>query len=171
MEINDIGTVADPVFWSVSMTLDTRDYTGSRDGLNQIGFGAIQGWSSAELVGVTDPLGNDLLGDWGIAVSDSVNAGAGGPCDTDTGHFKICVSGYSDVSTDLGKYKYTWNFEVKGGDVMGTGDWHWGGQYADGPGLTRGQLISTVSTPIPEPRAALVFAIGFGVIALGKSKR
>ena len=168
LEVNQTGgTVIDPI-WTVLMTLDTTSYYGTRAGFNQIGFGAIKDWDSVLLISVTDPFSNDIASDWTTAQAGNITSGFGSPCTDHPDLFKICVDGYSDVKTLMGAY--VWEFEIVGGDVQDIDEWHWGGQYSDlgMPGPTEGWIISAV---IPEPSAALVFAIGFGVISAAQRKQ
>jgi len=46
--------------WLVTYTINTDNYTGDRIGFNQIGFKAIKGWTSGEVL--TSPVGS--MTDW-----------------------------------------------------------------------------------------------------------
>ena len=74
-----------------------------------------------------------------------------------------------DVVTPLGDY--TWDFLVMGGTMMDTDSWHIGAQYQNAEGTSNGHIISTMTNPIPEPSAALVFVVGFGVISTAVRRR
>jgi hypothetical protein len=154
----EAGSAADT--WDVSLTIDTTNYTGSLPGISQVGFGAIEGWSSVSFV--ADPGGL-----WGTPVASSLN---NVPCaSSQNNQHKVCVAGYVDVVTTPGDY--TWDFLVTGGTMMDTDSWHIGAQYQNAEGTSNGHIISTMTNPIPEPSAALVFAVGFGVISTAVRRR
>lgn len=186
MEINDISSDLNDgnAIWEVAMTLNTFDYFGNtenqpRVALGQIGFGAIQHWaassSNPSLISVTSPsfLTPDISSDWGpAAIAGNVSSAIDGPCvPSQQNAFKVCSEGYSNINADRGLY--VWVFQVIGGDLQDKDEWHWGGQYTDlnAAGQTSGWIISTDDFIIPEPSAALVFAIGFGVISAAQRKR
>ena len=181
MEItnSNMDPMTDPI-WLVVMTLDTNGFDGGRDGFNQIGFGAIKDWdlTTLMLLSVTGPGDVDLSGGWGGPIAGNITSGLGSPCTDMSNLFKVCVDGYSDIYSDsdingdlVGEY--VWTFQLTGGYVQGTEDWHWGGQYSDlgEAGAVDGWIISTDDFIIPEPSAALVFAMGFGVISAAQRKQ
>ena len=146
--------------WAVTLGIDTTNYFGSLPGVNQVGFGAIKNWTGVTLDSVT-------AGSWGTPVGAVVNNSA---CTLGEDHFKICVNGFADVKAAPGLYE--WNFTVVGGDVMLPEDWHIGGQYnVDQAGSVNGNIISTGASPVPEPGAALVYALGLGGMSLGLRSR
>ena len=63
---------------------------------------------------------------------------------------------------------YVWKFTVVGGTMLPEIDWHIGAQFADAAGPARGQLISAA---LPEPRAAVVVAIGALLIGSSYGRR
>ena len=187
MDITNMGT--DPysnTIWYVAMTLDTTNYVGYledplRVGFNAAGFGAIQHWDPSGVIPFNPTLisvtghSDNLTDEWGDAEVGVINSGVDGPCAsilTSLTSFKICTEGYSDINAQRGEY--VWLFQVLGGTVQDVDDWHWSGQYSNlgkEDGRVEGWIISTDDTIIPEPSAALVFAIGFGVISAAQRKR
>jgi hypothetical protein len=146
--------------WAVRLGIDSTNYFGSLPGLNQVGFGAIKNWTGVTLDSFT-------AGSWGTPVGAVVNNSA---CTVGENHFKICVNGFTDVKAAAGLYE--WNFTVTGGQVMVAEDWHLGGQYnSDQAGSVNGNIISTGAAPVPEPSAALVYALGLGAVSLGLRNR
>ncbi len=148
LDVQDLGGT-----FSVSLTIDTTGYTGTRSGLNQVGFKAVQGWSGATLdsapsAGWADPV---------EAVTSSNNL-----CENGTSSDKVCTYGFVDVT---GGGAFTWEFTLTGGSLLPVSDWHIGGQYADAAGPARGQIISASAAAVPEPSAALAFALGGLVVA------
>jgi len=72
----------------------------------------------------------------------------------------VCTSGFADIQTDK---EYTWTFLATGGTVLD--EWTIKFQYGDPGVINRGNLISAPGTPgpgtpVPEPSAALMFAVG-----------
>ena len=149
--------------FSVKLTLNSDDYTGTRLGFNQVGFGGLKGWSSVSLVssptaGWADPVASPTSSNGPCA-----NVGAGGG--------KICTSGFVNIT---GGGDFVWEFNVVGGTLKET-PWHIGAQFANKAGRAQGQILSedgspsTSTPPIPEPTAALIF--GACVLAVSRSGR
>ena len=149
LAVNDNG---DGTF-DVALTINADNYSGARLGLNQVGFGAIQNWTSVAL----DSAPN---GSW-LNPPVAADVSSNGLCKTGAASDKICTSGFVDITAG-GDYK--WEFTVTGGTVKPVDDWHIGGQFADSAGAARGQIISA-SAPIPEPSAAFVFGLGTLLVA------
>ncbi|MBW2693480.1 MAG: hypothetical protein JRE57_12750 [Deltaproteobacteria bacterium] len=146
----------------VTYTIDTTNYTGDRDGFNQIGFKAIKDWTSGTVLSSpTDPTQtwNPVIE--GPIASQSLCSTAVGKTD------KICIHGFVDVTSGG---EYTWTFRIDDGTlIMDTSEWHLGAQYADGHYRATGKIISAGSQPIPEPTAALLF--GMGALLVVRSTR
>jgi hypothetical protein len=159
LEINDNGGSFD-----VTLTVNTDNYTGTKDGLVTVGFGGIHGWTAVSLD--SSPLTS------GVAWSDPIgaNVSSSGQCASGSTTDKICTQGFVDVS---GGGDFTWAFTVTGGSFStDTSTWHIGGQFADLSDLSsskgpRGHLISEPGPAhaIPEPGAAFLFAAGLLVVA------
>jgi len=152
--------------FDVTLTINTDAYTGPKDGLYQVGFGGIRGWSSVVLASAPS---SSVIG-WADPVA--ANVSSSGACNNGANTGKICSFGYVDVAAGG---DYTWQFSVIGG-VAATDavDLHIGGQYADLVDLSsrrgpRGHLISESGTPVPEPHAALLF--GAGMLVIARSRR
>ncbi len=154
IDIVDIGGGFD-----VTITLNADDYTGKKDGLVQIGFGGIKGWTA---VALDSSPGSSTVA-WANPVG--ANVSSSGLCKNGGSTDKICTSGFVDIS---GGGDFTWTFTVKGGTLNAdTTGWHLGGQYADLADLKsrkgpNGNIISESgpARAIPEPGAALLFGIG-----------
>jgi hypothetical protein len=162
----------------VTLILDTSDYDGGKDGVVQVGFGGIQGWTSVDFYSVP-------AGSWALPIG--ANVSSSGPCKNGGNTDKICTSGY--VAITGGEQK--WEFTVTGGTLKtDTADWHIGGQYANLADLRpeneladllpgnqngpKGNLISESGpggSPIPEPNSALLFGIGALAASRGCSRR
>jgi len=158
--------------FDVKLTFDSTHYDESREGLAQVGFGAIKNWTSVLLV--SSPAAQIA---WSAPVHANVDSA--GMCGATNGNSgKICTFGFTDIRTNG---LYTWEFEVTGGTLkLDTDDWHIGGQYASYADLTddsdktpNGKLISESggAPPVPEPTAALVFAAGLLVTRVGVRRR
>jgi hypothetical protein len=147
--------------WLVTYTIDTSAYTGSRSGLNQIGFKAVADWTDATLI-EADP----DLASWSDPIEAPVNANS--LCGNSKGNSsKVCSYGFVDIT---GGGQYTWKFRLEGGTLLDTADWHLGAQYADSAGATSGKIISTEpGGTVPEPTGALLF--GAGVVVLRSARR
>jgi hypothetical protein len=147
--------------YHVTYTINADDYTGDRLGLNQVGFKTISGWTSVTLD--SSPLSSTVA--WADPV-EAVNS-SNNLCEKGTSSDKVCTSGFVDIT---GGGDFTWEFTLKGSTLLDPVDWHFGGQFADGPGSARGEIISAA---IPEPSAALVFPLGLLFVGrhLGIRKR
>jgi hypothetical protein len=155
----------DSTTWTVTLRINTDGYTGGRAGLNQIGFKAIQDWTSAEVISapvgsMTNPAPYDSLVPWNPVTEASIHANS--LCDPSPGGTdKVCAAGF--VNIEAGG-DYTWVFLIEGGTLIAdTSEWHLGGQYADGRYRTPGQVMSTEgggTPPVPEPTAAVLFGLG-----------
>jgi len=166
LEIIDNGGSFD-----VTLTINSDSYTGNQDGLVQVGFGGISGWSSVTLDSA--PAGSAVA--WSNPIG--ANVSSSGLCANGATTGKICTDGFVDIT---GGGDYTWEFTVIGGTLkLDTADWHIGGQYSTlavlldttgkGP---KGHLISeSGAKPIPEPGAALLFALGAFVCARSVTHR
>ena len=142
--------------WDVTLAIDSTNYNGSKSGVVQAGFKAIEGFSDVTLVSYTD-------GSWSAAVEGGVSSNA--LCAPNDNSDFACTSGYADVASDTSS---TWVFKVAGGTVLP--EWTIKFQYGDEQPPTngyRGNLISAPGTPVPEPSAALVFAAGLLVASRG----
>jgi hypothetical protein len=150
--------------FSVTLTLDSSGYLGSKDGFNQVGFGAIAGWSSVSL----DSSPGTTTTAWSAPVE--ANTSAAGICTTGTSSDKVCTGGFADFGQgDV----HVWKFTVTGGTLK-QDEWHIGAQFADGPGRSAGSIISEEGTPgpsIPEPSAAVVFGLCAMVVARTSRRR
>jgi len=152
--------------WIVTYTVNVDGYNNERNGINQVGFKAIQGWDPLTSYVISSPSGS--ISDWNPIVESSTNSSVNGPCDPNVGNSndKVCVSGYVDITSNG---EYTWQFYIVGGTVIAdTDDWHYGGQYANGGGRATGKIWSTDGggmPPIPEPTAALLFGLGAILVA------
>jgi len=153
-----LNIVADATGFNVTLTIDSTDYVGPKDGLVEVGFGGISNWTSVSLV--SSPLTSTVA--WSPPVA--ANTSSAGLCATGTTTDKICTDGFVDITTTPGVY--TWTFHVTGGTVASsvTG-LHIGGQYADLADLSsrrgpRGHIISEMGPAIPEPSAAMLFGLG-----------
>ncbi len=122
-----------------------------------MGFLAIHDWTSVSLV--SSPTAGWLDPTAAVIASNSLCT-HGGASD------KICTSGFVDIITSGGDY--VWQFNVTGGTILPEIDWHIGAQFADAAGSANGQLISAA---IPEPGAAVVFAIGALLIGFARGRR
>ena len=147
--------------YHVTYTINSDDYTGDRLGLNQVGFKTISGWTGVTLD--SSPASSAVP--WADPV-EAVNS-SNNLCQKGSSSDKVCTSGFVDI-TDGGDF--TWEFTLTGSTLLDPVDWHFGGQFADGPGIAQGEIISAV---IPEPNAALVFSMGLLVVGrhLGTRKR
>jgi hypothetical protein len=143
--------------WLVTYTINTDGYTGSRAGFNQIGFKAIQDWTSGSVLTSPGGLPTDPLP--AFVYDDPIASNS--LCDTSNGDTdKACIFGYVNIQ---GGGDYTWTFRIDDGTLItDTSEWHLGAQYADGAYRSAGNLISAESgtPPVPEPTAALLFGLG-----------
>jgi len=154
--------------YDVTLTLDSTDYDESREGLAQIGFGAIKNWTSVSVVSTPTSLQA-----WADPIAAQVSSN--GFCANTNGNSgKICSHGFTDIQTDG---EYVWEFNVVGGDLK-LDEWYIGGQYANWADMTddslktpEGKLISESGAPVPEPTAAVVFAAGMLVLGRGIRRR
>ena len=79
--------------WLVTYTINTDDYTGSQTGFNQIGFKAIQGWTSGSVLSA--PSGS--VDDWNPIFDDPIASNS--QCDKSSGDTdKVCVFGFVDIT-------------------------------------------------------------------------
>jgi len=150
--------------WFVTYTINTDGYTGDRMGFNQIGFKAIDDWTTGTVL--SSPAGS--LTNWNPIFDDPIAANS--LCDTAKGDTnKVCIHGFVAI-TNGGDY--TWTFRIDDGTLItDTSKWHFGAQYANGPNRTTGKIISAESSaqPVPEPTAAVLF--GLGTILVTRSAR
>jgi hypothetical protein len=138
--------------YNITLSLDSTGYYGNNDGVVQAGFKAIQGASSVSLVSFSD-------GSWSTAKFAGINSN--GLCSGGSEPGFVCTSGYANIETNK---TYTWTFFVEGGTQLDVDSWAIKFQYCDSSDeVCRGHLLSAHSTggaPVPEPSAALVFAVG-----------
>lgn len=152
--------------WLVTYTINTDGYTGDRLGFNQIGFKAIQGWTSGTVL--SSPVGS--VTDWNPIFESPIASNS--LCEhTVGGTDKVCIQGFVDITAGG---DYTWTFRIYDGTLMtDTSDWHLGAQYANGHYRARGNIISaeggSSTPPVPEPTAAVLF--GLGAILMTRSVR
>ena len=147
-----LSVVANIGSFDVTLTINSDNYSGTRLGLNQVGFGAIQNWTSVTL---------DSSPTTGWSKPTAADVSSAGLCAVGGASDKICTSGFVNIT---GGGNYTWEFTVTGGTLKPLSDWHIGGQFADSAAATRGQIISA-GPAIPEPSAALVFGVGTLLVA------
>jgi hypothetical protein len=147
--------------WQATYTINTDGYTGSLDGFNQIGFKAVSGWTSATLTSAPNGTGN-----WSSVIEGPINSNS--QCSNGGTTDKLCIYGQNSLLNISGGGDYTWVFNIVGGSLLPTDDWHLGAQYADALGPARGHIISAEGggdgPPIPEPSAALLFGVGALVV-------
>ena len=154
--------------WFVTYRINTTGYTGDRLGFNQVGYTAIDGWTSGTVL--SSPVGS--LTDWNPVFDDPVNSGSpnSSVCETSNGDTdEVCVRGFVNIT---GGGDYTWTFRIDDGTLItDTSEWHLGGQYANGNYRTAGKIISAEggAAPMPEPTAAVLF--GLGAILVTRSIR
>ena len=148
--------------WDVTLGIDSTNYDGSKSGVVQAGFKAIEGFSSVTLVSFTD-------GSWSPAVEGGVSSSS--LCAPNSSSDFACTSGYADVVNDTSS---TWVFKVAGGTVLPewTIKFQYGDEQAPKNGYS-GNIISAPGTPgdpgnpVPEPSAALVFGVALLVASRG----
>jgi hypothetical protein len=139
----------------VTYTINTDGYTGSKAGFNQIGFKAIDGWTSGSVL--SSPVGS--VTDWNPVFESPIASNS--LCDKTNGNTdKVCVAGFVNIQ---GGGDNTWTFRIDDGTLItDTSEWHLGAQYADGRFRSAGSIISAEggTPPVPEPTAALLFGLG-----------
>jgi hypothetical protein len=153
-----------PGIYHVTLTLDSTGFDESRDGVNQAGFKAVEGFTSVSLLSAP-------TAGWSVPISAPINSNCDVCGTSPSPSDQICTAGFVDITAND---QYTWEFEVVGGSLLPTSDWHIGFQYANGPGPARGKIVSAQGTavvPVPEPSAALAFAVGLGVVGLRLGRR
>jgi hypothetical protein len=153
--------------WLVTYTINTEGYTGNLAGFSQIGFKAIDGWTTGAVLSSPD----GSFSDWNPLFESPIAANS--LCGKTNGNTdKVCVFGFVNIRDPQpdGTYDYTWTFRIDDGTLIAdTSEWHLGAQYADG--LYRdgarvgsaGHLISTDgggTQAVPEPTAAVLFGLG-----------
>lgn len=144
----------------VTYTINVSGYTGDRTGFNQIGWKAIQGASSVDLLSAEGGLGS-----WSDPTESTVASNS--TCDhTDGSTDKWCIDGFAALNGGDMVFTYL----VTGGTLLDTGDWALSAQYADAVGETQGRIISAHAPAIPEPSAAVLFGLG-AVIVAGRTRR
>jgi len=135
-------------------------------GMNQVGFLAIKDWSSVTLTEAPNGVAN-----WTDPIEAVVHSNA--LCEVSNGDpDKICTAGKNNFLNMGGGSDFVWKFKVVGGTVLGTDEWHFSGQWANGLGTARGNIISVgapATAAVPEPTAALLF--GVGTLAVGQTLR
>ena len=105
--------------FDVTLTINSDNYTGPKNGMVEVGFGGISGWTSVvfddtpatSIIAWVDPIG--------------ANVSSSGLCANGSTTDKICTSGFVDISAGG---DYTWEFTVTGGTLQASlADWHIGG--------------------------------------------
>lgn len=86
LEIVDLGGS-----FSVTLTLNSDGYTGSRVGINQVGFGGIENWTSVSLI--SSPVSSTTA--WANPV-EAVTA-SNSLCTNGTSSDKICTHGFVNI--------------------------------------------------------------------------
>jgi len=143
--------------WLATYTINTDNYTGNLAGFNQVGFKAIDGWTTGTVL--SSPAGSAT--DWNPVIESPISSNS--LCDKTNGNTdKVCVAGFVNIE---GGGDNTWTFRIDDGTLItDTSEWHLGAQYTPltGAGRARGQIISYDggSNPVPEPTAALLFGLG-----------
>jgi hypothetical protein len=139
----------------VTYTINTDGYTGSKAGFNQIGFKAIDGWTSGSVL--SSPVGS--VTDWNPVFESPIASNS--LCDKTNGNTnKVCIAGFVNIQ---GGGDNTWTFQIDDGTLItDTSEWHLGAQYADGRFRSAGKIISAEggAQPVPEPTAAVLFGLG-----------
>jgi hypothetical protein len=139
--------------YDVTLTINADGYTGDRLGLNQVGFKAISDWTEVTLDSY--PAASTVA--WANPPAEAVTS-SNALCEVGTESDKVCTYGFVDIT---GGGEFTWEFTLMGSTLLDPSEWHFGGQFANGPGPAQGQLISAV---IPEPSAAVVFSVGLFLV-------
>jgi hypothetical protein len=153
-------------YFIVTYTINSDNYTNGDElmGFNQIGWKAIKDWTLGDpgttvLSSPTDPLDT-----WNPIFDDPIASGS--LCDTSAGDTdKVCITGYVDIT---GGGDYTWVFRIEDGTLMDTSEWHLGAQFANSRLRHKGHIISA---EVPEPSAALLFALGAIVVTRAARRR
>jgi hypothetical protein len=149
--------------WKVTYTFDTTGYDDVKSSLVQVGFKVVQGWSTAELLSAPNGVGN-----WSDVMEAPVNSN-GSPCGSGgNATDKVCIFAKNNLLNVTTNGNYVFEFKLTGGSLMPTSDWHFGGQWGDSL-ISRGSIISVDAAAVPEPSAALLFAIG--AVTVGRSLR
>jgi hypothetical protein len=154
--------------WFVTYTINTDNYDGTKAGFNQIGFKAIDGWTSGTVL--SSPVGS--VTSWNPVIESPIASNS--LCEKTNGNTsKVCIEGFVEITGG----DYTWTFRIDDGTLItDTSEWHLGGQYADGrfragegarggSGGTSGSAGHIISAeggaqPVPEPTAAVLFGLG-----------
>jgi hypothetical protein len=156
--------------FDVTMILDSTNFNEIREGVVQMGFGGIMGWTSVSLV--SSPASSSIA--WSNPVEANINSS--GLCTNGGSTGKVCTTGFTDITTDD---TYVWEFLVTGGTLKDESEWHIGGQYGDLSDLLdidlktpKGKVISeSGGSAVPEPSAALVFTAGMLIVATRTRRR
>lgn len=141
----------------VTYTINTDALNTANDkftGLTQLGFLAIKDWKTVELL--TAPNG---IENWSAAVEAVVNSN-GSLCAPGDTTDKVCIYAQNEFLDMSGGGNYTWTFKLTGSTVLSTSEWHFSGQWSNDVGLANGNIISAGAAAVPEPSAALLFAVG-----------
>lgn len=159
--------------WIATYTINTDGSTTSLAGFNQVGFKAITGWTSAEVISspvgsMTNPVPYDALVPWNPVTESPIASNS--LCEKTNGQTdKICAAGFVNITSGG---DYTWVILIEGGTLItDTSEWHLGAQYADGRYRSTGHIISAHATPIPEPTAALLFGLGALLVTRSVKRR
>jgi hypothetical protein len=156
----------------VTYTIDTTTLdTGGQNqfiGMNQIGFLAIKDWTDVQLLSAPNGTGN-----WTDPIEAVIHSNS--LCELSNGDpDKVCSSAqnsFLNMTNPKGEYEF--EFLVIGGTLLPTSEWHFSGQWCDHLGECNGAILSVGGTPsppaVPEPSAALLFAVG--AVTVGRSLR
>lgn len=150
----------------VTYTINTDGLDDANDkftGLNQIGFLTIKDWETVELLSAPNGVEN-----WSDP-TEAVVSSNGSLCAPGETTDKVCILAENEFLDMSGGGDYTWTFKLTGSTVLSTEEWHFSGQWSNDIGPARGNVISTGSSAIPEPSAALLF--GAGALVVGRHLR
>jgi hypothetical protein len=165
LDVADQGDGSFVVTYTINTTgLNTGG--GNFTGLNQIGFLTIKDWTSVGLISAPNGVAN-----WTDPIEAVVHSGA--LCTLSNGDpDKICSAAKNNFLDMSGGGDFVWKFKVVGGTELDTSEWHFSGQWTNELGPARGNIISVGapgSPPVPEPTAALLFAVG--MLTVGQTLR
>lgn len=130
--------------FDVDLGIDTSGYTGSRTLITSASFKAVSGLTVDDLTLVGTPGGS-----WSPALEQNIN---NADCSGEGNDF-ACTEGSVEIGPDTTPGQ--WSFHVAQGSLLPRSDWHIGFKYGEGSGR-----IISATAPVPEPSAALAFALG-----------
>jgi hypothetical protein len=110
------------------------------------------------------------VANWSSVIEAPINSNS--QCSNGNGNSdKACSYALNSLLDVTGGGDQTWTFEVVGGTLLATTEWHLGAQYADALGTARGKIISAGGPAIPEPSAALLFGASALLVARSTRRR